>query len=311
MIWNVPLTSLLITNRTLEYIRWTRARQWRWQWSYPPPSLTCLCRIICVYTLNVTDRVPHLISSLPRLESVFTPPVPLYLSELLHAFPKGCRLERIIAKLCVCDKWWRSLTQNNTGQLTCRSLICAQSPLGGVVCTALSAVASLLLMAGVIGGMGLSSMRRTHDLQGLGSSCLFGDGSCWDPVSVWCPLPGSSLLRAVITADCMSQCPALIGLSLSMRWGEGLSFVGLLWRLVYLMRTSTLWLMISLSPSDILQMDNLLHHSHAAVHKLKGTHLSRAKPHWTDNSFHHESIKGSEHWYQGSPFSYSLINSLT
>lgn len=67
----------------------------------------------------------------------------------------------------------------------------------------------------------MSSSGSTHDLRGPGSSCLFGDGSCWDPAGEWCPLPGSSLLRAVITADCMSQRPALIGLSLSMRLGWG------------------------------------------------------------------------------------------
>lgn len=71
------------------------------------------------------------------------------------------------------------------------------------------------------GGIGMSSSGSTHDLQGPGSSYLFGDGSCWDPAGVYCPLPGSSLLRAVIIADCMSQRPALIGLSLSMRWGGG------------------------------------------------------------------------------------------
>ena len=67
----------------------------------------------------------------------------------------------------------------------------------------------------------MSRSRSRHDLQGPGSSRLFGDGSRWDLAGVWCPLPGSSLLRAVITADCMSQRPALIGLSLSVRWRRG------------------------------------------------------------------------------------------
>lgn len=70
--------------------------------------------------------------------------------------------------------------------------------------------------------------------------------------------------------------------------GRGLAFVGLPWRLGHLMKTSTLWLMTSLSPSDILQMDNLLHHSHArtTIHKHKtGVHLDVVKPHWTEAGF--------------------------
>lgn len=38
---------------------------------------------------------------------------------------------------------------------------------------------------------------------------------------MWRPLPGSRLLRAVITADCMSVRPVLIGLSLSVLWWGG------------------------------------------------------------------------------------------
>lgn len=76
------------------------------------------------------------------------------------------------------------------------------------------------------GRMRMSHSQIGHDLQGPGSSCLFGDGSCWDLAGGWCPLHGSSLLRAVITADCMSHRPALIGLSLSMCWGGGAGLCG-------------------------------------------------------------------------------------
>lgn len=59
--------------------------------------------------------------------------------------------------------------------------------------------------------------------------------------AVRCLLAGSSPLRAVITADCVSQRLALIGLSLSVRWRkEELAFVRLPWRRGHLMRASTL-----------------------------------------------------------------------
>lgn len=112
--------------------------------------------------------------------------------------------------------------------------------------------------------------------------------------------PGGLLsLRAVITADCASQRLALIGLSLSVHWGkEELAFVRLPWRRGHLMRASALWLMTSLSPSDILQMDNLLHHSQfcTTVHKHKG-HTSAERPEGTACSFHLRSIKTSGRCY--------------
>lgn len=71
----------------------------------------------------------------------------------------------------------------------------------------------------------------------------------WDPAGVWLPPPpppclAPLFLRAVITADCMSQRPALIGLSFSVHFGVGGGgwggweeppYVGLPWRLGRLM----------------------------------------------------------------------------
>lgn len=60
---------------------------------------------------------------------------------------------------------------------------------------------------------------------GAGPVCLEMDLG-WDPAGVWLPPPpppclAPLFLGAVITADCMSQRPALIGLSLSMHLGVG------------------------------------------------------------------------------------------
>lgn len=151
---------------------------------------------------------------------------------------------------------------------------------------------SLRLMAGATcnGEMRMWRLQSRHDLQGpwfnvfVWRWILLGLCRCMvpPPPEVLSPQSCNHSRLHHVTAPC-SNWPV----TLSALGGEGLAFVGLPWRLGHLMRTSTLWLMTSLSPSDILQMDNLLHHSHTrtTIHKNKGTELGVVRPHWIEDSF--------------------------
>lgn len=230
------------------------------------------------------------VSSLPRCCSMTR----IHLS---HAFHNGYKLVQDYSKAArvACDRWWRSPAENNTGQSTCQRMICAQSPLGVVVCTRLSvgitAHCVWWQVPHVMERWGCGVFKADMTSRGRGSMCLFGDGSCWDFAGVWSPPPevlspqSCNHSRLHVTAPC-SNWPVTLS-ALGGGGEEGLAFVGLPWRLGHLMRTSTLWLMTSLSPSDILQMDNLLHHSHTrtTIHKNKGTELGVVRPHWIEDSF--------------------------
>lgn len=99
-------------------------------------SVICQCAASCMIAELWTDLMSHLMSSLPRLESCSTPLLRLhdsYLTELSCAFPKGCRLERISAKPYVWQAMKISDNRATQEETTCRSLISAQSPLGGVL----------------------------------------------------------------------------------------------------------------------------------------------------------------------------------
>lgn len=175
--------------------------------------------------------MPRLMSSL-RLEFAFPPPPPRCPSMTLcsnriesHSFSPRKRPweDKGEPRRLTSDEDLRS--QTNGGQSTCRSLICARGPSGR--CFGRYSCWQLLV-----------SLGRRRDQQE--PSCLSGDGSGRVPTRRL--LAGSSPLRAVITADCVSRRLALIGLSLSlMRWGkEELAFVRLPWRRGHLMRASTL-----------------------------------------------------------------------
>lgn len=218
----------------------------------------------------VTPWMPRLMSSL-RLESASLPPAvsPCLYSNRIesYSFSQRKRAWEDLGKPHTRSKWWRSPTRTNRGQSTCRSLICARGPSGW--CVALT----------ILNGSCLESLGRTHEQQERWL-LLLAWRWIWSGRDARCLLAGSSPLRAVITADCVSQRLALIGLSLSVCWRkEELAFVMLPWRRGHLMRASMLWLMTSLSLSDILQMDNLLHHSQfcTTVNNHKG-HTSAAKP---------------------------------
>lgn len=162
----------------------------------------------------------------------------------------------------------------------------AWSPLGGVAWTAVASCARWQVphvMAGWRYGAlragltaGVTAHRVCLEMDRVGTFV----SASYHPAPARLPSPRScnhSILR--VTAPRSNWAVTLVALA-----GRGLAFVGLPWRLGHLMKTSTLWLMTSLSPSDILQMDNLLYHSHArtTIHKHKtGVHLDVVKPHWT------------------------------
>lgn len=128
------------------------------------------------------------VSSLPRCCSMTR----IHLS---HAFHNGYKLVQDYSKAArvACDRWWRSPAENNTGQSTCQRMICAQSPLGVVVCTRLSvgitAHCVWWQVPHVMERWGCGVFKADMTSRGRGSMCLFGDGSCWDFAGVWSPPP--------------------------------------------------------------------------------------------------------------------------
>ena len=248
--------------------------------------------------------MPHSMSSLPRLEYFLHSPAasPSLIFNGIATrffFPKGCRLERIMAQQSVRsvtgdEDLQHGITQDNQPVAVWRV---PESPLGGVVCAALfvgiTANCSGWQVPHVLEGWGCRARGASMTCRAVGSSRLLGDGSCWDPAGVWCPPPGSSLLRAVITADCMSQRPALIGLSLSVRGQGGAGLCGAA------MATGPFNENEHAVTNDIPepigytangQFAASLTHLHNNTQTRRHTCHGVVKPHWIEDSFHHESI---------------------
>lgn len=190
--------------------------------------LSCvhLCLTVVFYTLNASERkagrfrvtIDVIVAKIKVSPSLLPP----------HAspwHPGGRRLE-MIARRRSGDRWRRSPTPNNAGQTPCRCLVCSQSPPGGVGRAALplgiAANCSWWQVPHVMERWGCRPLAADTTSRGpparrvKSETDLFGGRA-----GVWCPLPGSSPLGAVITAECVSRRPALIGLSLSSRCRSG------------------------------------------------------------------------------------------
>lgn len=248
------------------------------------------------FSERLTDSMPHFVSRFPFLLyphhrrdwSAASLSRCVFDTQLSHAFPTNMQIYWGLRGICV-SRWWKSPAQP---RMPDTDVWCftppPDAPLGGAVCPASVSPTRWQVPRvmrewryGVLGAdvtSGATAHRVCSEMDRVGA---------WAGVrrSPACLLPPQSCNHSAprVTAPRSNWPVTLRALA-----GKGLAFVGLPWWLGHLMKTRTLWLMTSPSPSDILQMDNLLHHSHtpAPQHTNSGgAHLSVVKPHWTEDSF--------------------------